>query len=355
MNQIPKNINWPLVLFALFFFGPILGKLLIPIIIGIAAVAGFKHLSKNSNLPNIINIKNTVSKATDSIKNNNMSNTIDPALDNLKKKFSLIIFVIFAIWLFFASIQIVDAGYTGVYKLFGKVSDKELSSGFHLIIPLAQVVPMSVRTEEYTMSIIQGEGQRKGSDVISALTKEGLSVDLDMTVFYHLNEELASDIYEKVGLNYEEKVIRPEIRSAIREIIAQYEAKDIYSEKRQEAAQKIIDSLKNKLDSRGILVEDVLLRNVKLPAGLAESIQQKLQAEQEAQRYDFILDKEKKEKERKIIEAEGQEEAQKIINQSLTTNYLYYLYVNQLKDREGTIYVPTAPSTGMPLFREIGK
>ena len=284
-----------------------------------------------------------------------MSNTIDPSLENLKKKMSLIVFTIFAIWLFFSSIQIVDAGNTGVYTLFGKVDEKELSSGFHLVIPLAKIVPMTIRTEEYTMSIIQGEGKRKGSDVISALTKEGLSVDLDMTVFYHLNEDSASDIYKNVGLNYEDKIIRPEIRSAIREIIAEYEAKDIYSEKRQEAAQKIGDNLRKKLDPRGIAIEDVLLRNVNLPSGLAESIQQKLQAEQEAQRYDFILDKEKKEKERKIIEAEGQEEAQKIINQSLTTNYLYYLYVNQLKDREGTIYVPTGPTTGMPLFREIGK
>lgn len=355
MNQLPKNINWPLVLFALFFFGPLLGKLLIPIIIIVAAAAGFKYLSKNSNLPNIINIKNTVSKAADNIQNKNMSNTIDPALDNLKKKVGLLIFTIFGLWLFSASIQIVDAGTTGVYTLFGKVDDKELSSGFHLVIPLARVIPMSIRTEEYTMSIVQGEGKRKGSDVITALTKEGLSVDLDMTVVYHLNENKASDIYKNVGLNYEDKILRPEIRSGIREVIAQYEAKDIYSDKRQEAAQKINENLREKLDPRGIRIEDVLLRNVNLPAGLAESIQQKLQAEQEAQRYDFILDKEKKEKERKIIEAEGQEEAQKIINKSLTTNYLYYLYVNQLKDRAGTIYVPTSASTGMPLFKEIGK
>ena len=354
MNQLPKNINWPLVLFALFFFGPILGKLLIPILIGLAAYSGFKYLSQNSNSPNIINIKNTVSKAADSIKNNNMT-TIDPKLDDIKKKFSLLILAVLAIWLFTASIYIVDAGKTGVYKLFGRVSDKELSSGFKLVLPVAQVIQMSIRTEEYTMSVLQDEGERRGADAISALTKEGLSVDLDMTVFYRLNEENASDIYTKVGLNYKDKIIRPEIRSAIRAVIANYEAKDIYSEKRQEAAQNILKTLETKLNTRGIIVEDVLIRNVKLPSGLAESIQQKLQAEQEAQRYDFILDKEKKEKERKIIEAEGQEEAQKIINQSLTTNYLYYLYVNQLKDREGTIYVPTSPSTGMPLFRDIGK
>ena len=110
-----------------------------------------------------------------------------------------------------------------------------------------------------------------------------------------------------------------------------------------------------KMQPRGIVVEDVLLRNVQLPANLAQSIQEKLQAEQEAQKYDFILEKEKKEKERKIIEAEGQRDAQKIINESLTSNYLYYLYINDLKSRAGTIYVPTNPSTGMPLFRDLGK
>ena len=265
------------------------------------------------------------------------------------------IIVILFLWLFFSSIVIVEAGETGVYSLFGKVKDRELSSGFHLVIPLARVTKMSIRTEEYTMSIMTAEGKKTGNDSIAALTKEGLSVDLDMTVLYHLNEQKASDVYKNVGLNYEEKIIRPAIRTAIRDAIAQYEAKDIYSEKRQEAAQKIFDSLKVDLENRGIAIEDVLLRNVALPANLANSIQEKLQAEQESEKYDFLLTREAKEKERKIIEAEGQREAQKIINQSLTQNYLYYLYIKELKEREGTIYVPTNPSTGMPLFRELGK
>lgn len=288
-----------------------------------------------------------------------MTTTID--LDKIKfakkarKAVLVAIIVVLFLWLFFASMVIVDAGETGVYSLFGKVKDRELSSGFHLVIPLARVTKMSIRTEEYTMSIMTAEGKKTGNDSIAALTKEGLSVDLDMTVLYHLDEQKASDVYKNVGLNYEEKIIRPAIRTAIRDAIAQYEAKDIYSEKRQEAAQKIFDSLKVDLENRGIAIEDVLLRNVALPANLANSIQEKLQAEQEAQKYDFILQKERKEKERKIIEAEGQREAQKIINQSLTQNYLYYLYIKELKEREGTIYVPTNPSTGMPLFRDLGR
>ena len=342
-----KNIfkNIPLLLFILFFIIPILGKRGILFLLAILTV--YILFNKFKNL------------AGTRFGNNNMAQTIDvgslESIKNVKKILFTAIAVILGLWLFFASIVIVDAGETGVYSLFGKVKDEELSSGFHLVIPLAKVTKMSIRTEEYTMSIITGEGRKGRADAIAALTKEGLNVDLDITVLYHLNEERASDVYRDVGLNYEEKVIRPEIRSAIREVIAQYEAKDIYSEKRQEAAQKITEDLKNKLEPRGIVLEDVLLRNIKLPANLANAIQEKLQAEQEAQKYDFILDRERKEKERKIIEAEGQEEAQRIINRSLTNNYLYYLYISELKDREGTIYVPTSPTTGMPLFRDIGR
>jgi len=166
------------------------------------------------------------------------------------------------------------------------------------------------------MSVVTGEGKISGDDSIVALTKEGLNVDLDITVFYHLVEDNASDVFKNLGTNYEEKIIRPEIRSAIREVVAQYEAKDIYSEKRIEASQKIHETLQNNIRNRGIEIESIRLRNVNLPPKLAESIQSKLTAEQDAERYDFILDKEKKEAERKIIEAEGRQESQRIINQS---------------------------------------
>ncbi|MBT3356557.1 prohibitin family protein [bacterium] len=249
----------------------------------------------------------------------------------------------------------IDAGETGVYSLFGKVKDKELSSGLHIVNPLGVVTRMNIRTDEYTMSVIRGEGRKQGIDSIAALTKEGLSIDLDITVLYHLDEEEAARVYRTVGLEYEEKVIRPEIRSSIREIIAQYEAKDVYSEKREEANKKLKDTLDIKLKKRGIVLEDVLLRNVQLPVNLARTIQEKLQAEQESQKYEFIIEKETKEKQRKIIEAEGQREAQTIINESLSSNYLYYLYIKDLKDRQGTIYVPTNPSTGMPTFKELGR
>lgn len=265
----------------------------------------------------------------------------------------LIIFVVFGLILLLRMVVIVPAGETGVYELFGQVSDQEKSSGLHFVIPIARVIPMSIRTEEYTMSIVQGEGVRYGADAITVLTSEGLKLDLDMTVFYRLQEDQASDIYKTLGLNYDEKIIRPEIRGGIREVTAQYTAQELYSNKRDEAAVAIKDRLISKLEPRGIIIEDVLIRNIQLPERLEASIQEKLAAEQEAQRMEFVLQKEEKEAERKIIEAEGQRDAQQIINQSLSSQYLQYLYIQNLQNREGTIYVPTDPNTGIPLFRGV--
>lgn len=274
---------------------------------------------------------------------------------NIGKMFWNIVLGIVVLWVLFFSVVIVDAGRTGVYSLFGKVSDAELSSGIHLINPLAKVEMMSVRTEQYTMSKVATEGQKPSDDSIASLTKEGLSVELDITMLYRVNESQASNLYREVGVNFEEKIIRPEIRSVIREVIAQYEAKDIYSDKRQEAAQMIFNIMAEKLALRGVVLEDVLLRNVELPKNLATAIQEKLASEQESQRYDFVLEKEKKEAERKTIEAKGQRDAQQIINESLSDRYLNYLYIKELKDRQGTIYVPTSPTTGIPLFKGIGQ
>lgn len=271
---------------------------------------------------------------------------------SIKKGTGLVVAIIILIILLPLMIVVIDAGETGVYSLFGKVRDQELSSGLHFKNPLAKIIKLTIRTEEYTMSGVSSEGKVQGVDSIKALTMEGLEVALDITVLYKLNEERASDIYREVGLNYEEKIIRPIIRSSIRGIIAQYDTKVIYSEKRSEIGEKISDDLKEQLDNRGIALEELLLRNVELPMNLQKSIEEKLQAEQEAEKMDFILTKETKEKERKIIEAEGQKESQTIINQSLTPNYLNYLYIKNLQEREGTIYVPIGDN-GVPLFRGI--
>ncbi|MFH0853910.1 MAG: prohibitin family protein [bacterium] len=270
-----------------------------------------------------------------------------------KKIISSALAAIIFILLLATMVVIIPAGKTGVYHLFGKVRDEEINSGLHFINPFANITKMSIQTEEYTMSRVATEGKVNGNDAIKALTKEGLEVELDITVLYHLEEQKASDVYKNIGVTFDEKIIRPEIRAAIREITANYNAVDIYTEKRTELTQKIQGKLMDVINPRGIIVESVLLRNVTLPAGLTKSIETKLQADQEAQQMDFVLDKEKKEAERKRIQAAGQRDSQKIINESLTDKYLDYLYINELKDREGTIYVPISPSSGMPMFKNI--
>ena len=271
--------------------------------------------------------------------------------NNMMKKIWLGVVAIVALIILVNAIKVIPAGHTGVLHLFGKVSETELRSGIHLINPLAAIEKMNIQTQEYTMSIAQGEGKRFGADAIASLTKEGLSVDLDLTVLFRLNEESASDVYRDIAAEYEEKLIRPTIRSVIRAVTANYVAADIYSEKRTEVATGILDKARADLEARGIVIEDVLLRNVQLPQRIADSISEKLAAEQEAQRYDFVLQKEEKEADRKRIEAAGQRDAQKIIAEGLTQSYLQYLYLQNLKELEGTIYVPTNPESGIPLFR----
>ena len=246
-------------------------------------------------------------------------------------------------------IVIVPAGTTGVYHLFGRVKDQPYKSGLHLVIPFAKIDLMSIRTEQYTMSVIPTEGELNRDDSIDALTKEGLKVNLDITVLYHLIEDKAPEVFRTIGLDYNQKIIRTEVRGAIRDVIATYDAKDIYSEKREEATNKIAERLKESLTPRGIEVETVILRNVALPALLTQAIEAKLTADQEAQKYDFILQKETKEAERKRIEAAGQRDSQQIINQSLSNQYLQYLYIKELQNRPGTIYVPY----DLPLFKGI--
>ncbi|NCS31946.1 prohibitin family protein [bacterium] len=279
--------------------------------------------------------------------------TIQSIITNLSKASVTIVVGVILLIIVVRSVVIIPAGAVGVFTLFGKVQDTELQSGFNIINPLGEVTKLSIRTEEYTMSIATAEGNIKGDDSIVALTNEGLEVKLDMTILYHLNQDEASEVYRMVGLNFVEKVIRPSIRSIIREEVSRLSAKEIYSVKREELSADITTNLEATLADRGIVLEDVLLRNVELPIKLAQSIQEKLTAEQESERYDFVLDKEKKEADRKRIEAAGQRDSQSIISESLSPAYLQFLYIESLKDREGTMYVPVSPDNGLPLFKNL--
>lgn len=272
----------------------------------------------------------------------------------LRNKIWGMVITVFVLVLLLTSFSMVDAGEVGVKTLFGRVSDEVLPSGLHIENPLVRVHRFDIRTQNYTMSSVQDEGQRAGDDAIRVLSADGLEISMDVTVLYRISPEAAPRILREVGKEYQDTIVRPVVRTKIRDAAVYYQAVDVYSTKREELQQRIFASIEQDFAARGLVLEQLLIRNVTLPESVKAAIEAKINAEQESQKYDFLLQKEKKEAERKRIEAEGQRDSQRIVNESLTDRYLYYQYINQLKDREGTIYVPTNPATGLPQFKNLG-
>jgi regulator of protease activity HflC (stomatin/prohibitin superfamily) len=254
------------------------------------------------------------------------------------------------LFLIFNPITIIPAGHVGVKVLFGKVSQNIITEGMHIVNPLLSIKKISIRTQEYTMSIAEREGRVKGDDSITGLTKEGLSVLLDLTVWYRVVPEQAPNLYQKVGPDYEAIILRPTVRTAARNVIALYEAKDIYSEKRAEATMRLTTMMNEEIGGRGVEVEKVLIRNVTLPPQLTKAIEDKLAAEQQAQKMVFVLQKEQQEAQRKEIEAKGIAGAQRVIANSLTTAYLQWYYVNTMKD---LVDAPNNTTILMPFDQKI--
>ncbi|MEO0288198.1 MAG: prohibitin family protein [candidate division WOR-3 bacterium] len=249
-----------------------------------------------------------------------------------RKNFFIVLSIILVFFIFISSIRIVQPGYVGVQILFGNLDKKVLKNGLHLVFPLVQVVMMDVRTQDYTMSIAKEEGVKKGDDAITSLTKDGLTISLDISVWYKLDPSKAVDVYQNIGTNYIEKIVRPAIRTSIRNATVLYNVSEIFSEKREDLSKKIFDELYSNLGEKGIIVDKVLLRNIDLPTRVKNAIDEKIAAEQESQKMIYILEKEKKEKERKLIEAEGIAQAQKKISESLNKQYLQWYYIQNLKE-----------------------
>lgn len=240
--------------------------------------------------------------------------------------------------LLFSTFRIIPAGHVGIVDLFGQVSTQPLSPGLRMVNPLARIVPISIRTQE----------DKETMDVPS---KEGLTVQLEISVLYRLDPDRAVEVYKTVGADYQEVILVPQFRSVARGITAEEEAKGLYTSQRETMAQRFQQHLSELIAPRGILVEKVLLRKVALPNTVRDAIEQKLKAEQDAERMKFILQRETQEAERKRIEAGGIRDAQAIINQSLTAQYLHYLWINTLNQNPNVIYVAT--EANMPLVRSI--
>jgi len=245
------------------------------------------------------------------------------------KIFSIIIMVA---GLLMSSVVQIDAGQVGVKSLFGKVQADVLKSGLHMINPLMEVSRLDIKTQNYTMSGLHDEGEKLGDDAIRVLTADGLEVTIDLTVLFRLTEADAPRLVRETGVNYVDKIVRPLTRTKIRDNSVYYEAVSLYSNKRDEFQNRIFKSIEDDFRKRGLFLEQLLVRNITLPQSVKATIEGKINAEQEAQKMQFVLQKEKQEAERKRVEAQGIADYQRIINQGLTDQQLQYEQIKALKE-----------------------
>ena len=222
-------------------------------------------------------------------------------------------------------VTVVPAGHVGVVDFFGTVSATSLKAGINMRNPLAHIAKMSIKTQEL-------------KEVMDVPSKEGLTVGLEISALFHLDPERAPEVYKTIGPNYEEIILQPQFRSVARGVTATYDAKALYTSEREVVARTILADLQKLVEPRGITVESTPLRKVGLPTGLTQAIEEKLRAEQESQRMEFVLLKEKQEAERKRIEAQGIADFQDIVAKGISDPLLRW------KGIEATEKIASSPN-----------
>ncbi|MFA7254740.1 MAG: prohibitin family protein [Candidatus Omnitrophota bacterium] len=256
------------------------------------------------------------------------------------KKLSQLGLILMVCFAFSGCVVQVEDGQVGVKNDFGHIGDEVLNAGWHFFVPaVTQIELWNVKLQEL----------KETAEVPSS---EGLISQLDISIMYQVPADKASFVRKKIGPYYVSVVLEPYVREAIRNVASGYAVKALYSEAgRKEIGKNILDFLKGKLDEKGIIIQDVLLRDVKLPPSFSQSIELKLKAEQEALQKEFELQKAKKDAEIEVAKAGGVAQANQIIGDSLKSNdsYLKYLWIRSLKDTKNqVIYVPT--ETGLPIL-----
>jgi prohibitin 1 len=250
----------------------------------------------------------------------------------------LVILVIIMLW---ASVAYVPAGHVGVLTLFGRVTGEALSEGTHLVNPFKANNTLSVRTQTI-------------KETASVPSNEGLLITMDTSLLDRLDATRASDVYQKLGPRYADLVVEPNLRSAIREVTASHTANALYSGEREKVAQEVYTQLTRELGKRGIIVENILLRDIQLPATLKASIEAKQQAEQESLAMSFRLQKEKQEAERKRIEAQGIRDFQQTVSQGISAALLEWKGIEATetlaKSPNTKVVVIGNPKNGLPLI-----
>jgi len=244
--------------------------------------------------------------------------------------------VLMVIGLITSSVKQIDAGFVGVKSLFGKVQSDVLPSGLNFVNPVMDVRSLDVRTQNYTMSGQHDEGTQSGDDAIRVLTADGLEVTIDLSVLYRVIPEEAPRLIREIGVNYEDKIVRPITRTRIRDNAVYYDAVSLYSTKRDEFQDRIFKSIDQDFKKRGLFLENLLVRNITLPGSVKAVIEQKINAEQDAQKMQFVLLKEKQEAERKRVEAQGIADYQRIVSESLSDRQLQYEQIKAMKELAGS-------------------
>jgi len=248
--------------------------------------------------------------------------------------------VIGILLLLYLSTTIVPAGHVGVQDFFGRVSDRVLAPGINLVMPGTRVIKFSAQTRELKESA-------------AVPTSEGLVVNLEVSLLFRLKPDAATRIYKTVGRRFEEVVVDPQLRSAMRDVTAEYEAKFLYSSSRELVAQNIFKHMQVALTPRGIEAEQVLLRAINLPPLLTAAIQEKLQAEQQAQRMRFVLDRERQEAERKRVEAQGIADFQSIVAKGISGELLKWKAIevaHELAKSPNAKIIVLGDKSGLPII-----
>lgn len=238
---------------------------------------------------------------------------------------------------------IISAGTVGVVDFWGRVSPSPLTAGVNIRNPLADIRVFSIKTHEL-------------KEVMDTPSQEGLITHLEVSVWFRVLPEKAPEIYRTIGMGYEETILKPLIRSVLRTVTAEYEAKALYTAGREAIVAEMEKLAEPVARQKGLLVEKVLLRSVKLPQMVAEAIERKLQAEQQAEQMKFILDRERQEAERKKIEAQGIAEFQKIVTQGITPSLLEWKGIEATEklalSANTKIVIIGNPKNGLPLILE---
>jgi regulator of protease activity HflC (stomatin/prohibitin superfamily) len=251
-------------------------------------------------------------------------NTPALAFNKFSRPAKMVGIVLMVIGGLFSSIIQIDAGTVGVQSLFGNVNEKPLTSGLNFVNPLVDITKYTVQTQNYTMSAIHDEGDKEGDDAIRVLTADGLEVAIDLTVLFRVIPDEAPRIARQIGRDYLDKIVRPITRTRIRDNAVNYEAIALYSNRREVFQARIFSQIEKDFKGRGLFLESVLIRNINLPESVKKTIESKINAEQDSQKMQFVLTKEKQEAERKRVEAQGIADYQRIISSSLNDNQLQY-------------------------------